>query len=252
MPVGTTTVTCSVTDSAGASDTDTFDVSVVDATAPTLVGLPEDFSVTTSDPSGRTVDFATPTATDAVDPSPTVTCAPSSGGHFDVGPTPVTCTAIDDSGNQRSGSFTVTVVYDPPPPPPPAGTASAVWLEPVAGSDATFVANRGRTIPVKVRLFVDGEERDSGDAALRLARCGGTTSVDLPLTWSGGRWNVSLDTGGYGAPCYTVGAVIDGLMAGSFTLDLRGDPAARITAKRTSAPAITSAPKVKAGPKKTR
>jgi hypothetical protein len=94
-------------------------------------------------------------------------------------------------------------------------------------------ANRGRTIPVKVQLFVDGHERTTGEATLRLARCGGTTSVDLPLTWSGGRWNVSLDTGGYAAACYTVGAVVDGLAAGSFTLELRGsDPVAKPAGKQ--------------------
>jgi hypothetical protein len=254
LSLGTTTVTCTVSDKAGASVSKSFDVIVVDSTAPTLRDLPGDISVTTSDPTGRTVAFATPTATDIVDASPSVTCTPPSGEHFDVGPTTVTCTATDSERNPRSGTFVVTVLYEPPPPPPPppAHTASAIWLEPVASGDSTLEANRGRTIPVKVQLFVDGHERTTGEATLRLARCGGTTSVDLPLTWSGGRWNVSLDTGGYAAACYTVGAVVDGLAAGSFTLELRGsDPVAKPAGKRESTPTVAPTSQGK-GPKKQR
>ena len=248
----TTTITCTVTDRAGASDSDTFDVTVVDTTPPTLGTLPDDITVTTSDPTGRNVGFATPGATDIVDPAPSVACAPSSGDHFDVGTTTVRCTATDGSGRQASGSFAVTVVYDPPPPPPPADTASAVWLEPVAGSGSTFVANRGRTIPVKVRLFVDDRERTSGDASLRVTACGRTTGVELPLTWSGGRWNVSLDTSAYPASCYTVDAWVGDRKAGSFTLELRGDAAAKTVVKRTAVPERTTAPTAKSKPTKTR
>lgn len=251
LPVGTTTVTCTVQDTQGATDTESFDVTVVDTTPPNLGAMP-DVPVTTDDPGGRAVEFSTPGANDVVDASPTVTCAPDSGSHFDVGPTTVTCTATDRYGNQRSGSFSVTVRYDPPPPPPPAHTASAVWLEPVAGGDATFEANRGRTIPVKVRLFVDGRERSAGNARLQVTRCGGSTAVDLPLTWSGGRWNVSLDTSAYPASCYTIEAWVGEMKAGSFTLELRGDAAAKTTAKRTAVPERAATPTERSKPRKTR
>jgi hypothetical protein len=252
LPVGTTTVTCTASDAAGASDSDTFDVTVVDTTAPALGASPGDITVSTDDPAGRTVEFATPTATDTVDADPSVSCVPAAGSHFGVGTTPVTCTATDDHGNERSGSFSVTVVYDPPPPPPPASTASAVWLEPVAGGNATFEANRGRTIPVKVSLFVDGRERTTGQAMLRMTRCGGGAAVDLPLDWGGGRWNVSLDTSGYPASCYTVEAWVGDLKAGSFTLVLRGDAAAKTAVKRTVVPTRTTAPTTKSKPTKSR
>ena len=144
------------------------------------------------------------------------------------------------------------VVYEPPPPPPPSQTASAVWLEPVAGSGSTFTANRGRTVPVKVRLFVADHERTSGDASLRISACGGTTAVELPMAWNGGRWNVSLDTGAYPGSCYTVEAWIADLKAGSFTLELRGDTVAKAAAKRATSLDRATTPTTKSKPNKSR
>ena len=226
LPLGPTTVTCTVTDGAGATASDHFDVTVVDRTAPRLSGFPSDIDVSTSDPDGRAVSFASPNATDVVDGSPTVACSPVSGSVFAVGTSTVTCTATDERGNQASGSFRVTVRSVAP------HEASAVWLEPVASGSWTFVVNRGRTIPVKVRLFVNGHARPWGDADLRVTPCGGGATSELPLTSGGGRWNVSLDTSGLDASCYTVAATIDGLLADSFTLELRGGAAAAARPKR--------------------
>ena len=236
LPLGVTTVTCTVADSVGSSVSDHFDVTVVDTTAPTLRGVPSDIAVTTSDAAGRAVSFTDPTATDAVDASPNVGCAPESGSVFPVGTTEVTCTASDRTGNQSTGTFRVTVRYVTP------RQASAVWLEPVAGTTSTFVANRGRTVPIKVQLFVNGTATTSGDAALHLTPCEGGTTSDLPLTWSGGRWNVSLDTSSLTASCYTVTATIGDLVAGSFTLELRDGDAVKALPKKNgvTAPVTTT------------
>ncbi len=231
LPLGTTHVTCSVTDSAGASDSGDFDVTVVDTTPPALSGVPDDISVTTSDPAGRAVTFADPSATDVVDASPSVGCTPASGSIFAVDTTTVTCTATDASGKSSSASFEVTVTFVAP------HAASATWLEPVAGSGTTFEANRGRTLPIKVQLFVDGEERTSGTARLTLTPCGGGTAIGLGLEWGGGRWNHSLDTAMLHGTCYDVTATIDGLAAGSFRLVFRGDEAAKT--KPASKPVVT-------------
>ena len=58
---------------------------------------------------GATVGYAV-TASDDVDPNPTVVCTPPSGSTFPLGSTTVSCMATDASGNSASGSFTVTVV----------------------------------------------------------------------------------------------------------------------------------------------
>jgi hypothetical protein len=246
LPVGlTTTVSCSVTDSAGATTTRGFAITVVDTTPPNLAGVPSDRSVTTGDPRGAVVTFTPPRATDIVDASPVVDCSPVSGWRFPVGTRTVTCTATDARGNHSSASFDVSVEYVAP------HSASAIWLEPVAGG-SVFEANHGRNIPVKVSLFVDGVERSSGQARLTLTPCGARDAVmGLSMTWGGGRWNAALDTSMLPGDCYDVAASIDGLEAGSFRLELTGEAStARSKPSGTAAPTTTIPPKV--GPKKPR
>jgi hypothetical protein len=240
LPLGTTGVSCSVTDSAGASATRGFSVNVIDTTDPVLHGMPGDRSLTTGDPSGVVVSYPSPTATDVVDPAPAVDCSPASGATFPVGTTTVTCTASDASGNSASASFTVDVEFVAP------HVANAIWLEPVGEGQDAFEANHSRTIPVKVRLFVDGVERSSGLALLTLTPCGGgTTALVLPLEWGGGRWNAALDTSTLPGDCYIVAASIDGVVAGSFRLELHGDPAPTRSKSTTTTPASAPPKKLK-------
>ena len=243
VPVGTTSVSCSVTDSAGVRVTRGFDVTVEDTTDPVLHGMPGDRSLTTGDSDGIVVTYTAPTATDIVDTSPSVVCTPASGEKFPVDTTTVTCTATDSSNNTATGSFTVDVRFVAP------HVASAIWLEPVGDVQHAMLVNHSRTIPVKVRLFVDGVERSSGEAQLTLTPCGGgTTAAELPLEWSAGRWNAALDTSMLPGPCYMLGATINGLVAGSFQLDLRGAP----TLARTKDSTPASVPTKKAGQVKPR
>ena len=234
LPVGVTTVNCTVTDSAGSTTTAHFDVTVTDKNGPTLSGVPSDINVITSDQGGRTVTFDTPTANDVVDGPRSVTCSPPSGEVFTVRTTEVTCTATDKTGNPGTATFHVTVRYVAP------REASAVWLEPVAGSSSTFVANRGRVVPIKVLLYVNRVAASTGHAELQLTPCDGGTTASLPLTWGGGRWNVSLDTSSLTASCYTITATINDLVAGSFTLEVRDGDAPKALTKKTSLTPATS------------
>jgi len=233
LPLGTTTVDCTVTDRAGLSDSGSFALTVVDSTAPGLTGVPGDLQVKSASPTGTLVSWVAPTASDVVDAAPAVACLPASGSTFPVGATTVTCGATDTSGNVASASFVVNVDYVP------VVTASALWHEPLSSDGGTFSANRGRTVPIKVSLSVDGVARSSGDVSLRLAPCGGGAGGGgvvgpLTMTYSGGRWNVSLDTSTLAGACYVGTASIDGVDAGSFRLELRGAEAAK--AKATARP----------------
>ena len=95
--------------------------------------------------------------------------------------------------------------------------------EPVGSDGGVFVANRGRTVPVKVELFADGVERSSGEAWLDVGACGGAAALRVPLDWDGARWTGHLDTARLAGACQVVTASLDGHVAGSFRMELRGE-----------------------------
>jgi Tol biopolymer transport system component len=76
---------------------------------PPALTLPQYPIVVPADrPDGTVVTYEV-TATDAVDPNPTVSCSPPSGSVFPIGDTTVNCTATDASGNSAKGSFSIHV-----------------------------------------------------------------------------------------------------------------------------------------------
>ena len=109
FPLGTTTVSCSATDKADNTATGSFNVDVVDTTAPTLT-VSADITAEATSPNGAAVTFPAATATDAADTNPTVGCSPTIGDTFALGTTIVTCTAQDSANNVATESFTVDVV----------------------------------------------------------------------------------------------------------------------------------------------
>ena len=116
-PTGTTfglgigSITCEALDNASPTNQtiETLLFTVVDTTAPTLPILADITEEATSS-SGASVSWTLPTATDIVDPNPSVVCSPDIGSPFGFGPpTPVTCTATDFEGQTVDSGFTVTV-----------------------------------------------------------------------------------------------------------------------------------------------
>ena len=108
FPVAVTTVTCTATDDSGNSAQASFTVTVQDTTPPSLK-VPGAISSEATGPGGAVVTFSA-SATDLVDPTPSVACAPPSGSTFAIAVTSVSCTATDDSGNTSApGTFTITV-----------------------------------------------------------------------------------------------------------------------------------------------
>ena len=80
----------------------------IDFTPPILGNMPSDITVQATGPTGATVNYPSPIATDNLDPHPALSCTPASG-LFAVGDTSVTCSATDAAGNSSSASFTVHV-----------------------------------------------------------------------------------------------------------------------------------------------
>lgn len=111
FPVGNTTVTCAATDNWGnTAIPSTFTVSVLpppDTQAPVIAAHADIYATTTA--TTLSVEYALPTATDNVDASVAVSCAPASGSAFNAGTTTVTCTAQDAAGNSATSTFAVVV-----------------------------------------------------------------------------------------------------------------------------------------------
>jgi hypothetical protein len=78
-----------------------------DGQPPTL-SLPPNLVVNATSPAGAVVSYSV-SATDDVDLSPNVGCAPPSASTFPIGLTTVACSGTDASGNSASGRFTVEV-----------------------------------------------------------------------------------------------------------------------------------------------
>jgi len=105
--LGSFSFTAQATAVNGCSGATPFVLSIVDTTPPTLT-LPANLTATAVTPAGAVVTFVA-SASDLVDGTRTVTCAPASGSTFAIGTTTVACSASDTHGNQKTGSFTVTV-----------------------------------------------------------------------------------------------------------------------------------------------
>jgi uncharacterized delta-60 repeat protein len=77
-------------------------------TAPPRLAVPAGVVADATGPAGAVVSFVV-SATDDVDPNPTVACLPASGGVFSIGDTAVTCVATDHSNNSATAGFRVHV-----------------------------------------------------------------------------------------------------------------------------------------------
>jgi hypothetical protein len=104
----TYTLVLTVDDGHGGEATDSVDLTVTDTTGPALHGVPSGVVTGTAGPDGwAQVPYGPVTATDLVDGTTPVTCAPAA--PFPVGDTPVTCSTSDSRGNLTIAQFTVHV-----------------------------------------------------------------------------------------------------------------------------------------------
>jgi hypothetical protein len=167
-------------------------------TAPPTLSLPPGITAEATGPSGAVVAF-TPTATDDHDPNPAVSCLPASGSTFALGSTEVDCTARDASGNQSTGSFSVTVRDTTAPtlaPPSPinvdaTGPGGAVVTYTAVATDAvdphptvTGTPASGSTFPVgttTVTLTATDAAGNNSTATLTVHVRGATEQTTLLL-----------------------------------------------------------------------
>jgi hypothetical protein len=155
------TRTFRATDSAGNFSEDVQVITVADGTAPTL-NVPADITVNlpaNSTATSMAVTF-TPTATDNCSGAVTIVSTPASGSTFNVGTTLVNVTATDAAGNQTTGSFNVTVLYN-----------FAGFFSPVDNLPTLNLVNAGKAIPVKFSL--------SGNKGLSIFAAGYPVSVGI-------------------------------------------------------------------------
>jgi predicted extracellular nuclease len=113
FPKGTTTVTCTVSDSSGNQASCLFTVTVSDTQPPVFAnGCPANVYTAAAAAcpiaTSKQISYTYPVATDNCS-GVTVVCNPPTGSTFPAGTTTVTCTATDSSGNTASCSFQVSV-----------------------------------------------------------------------------------------------------------------------------------------------
>ena len=162
--LGTATVNCSATDTAGNIGTSSFTVTVQDTTAP-AIAFHADVNAIATSASGAVVTYTLPTASDLVDGTVAVTCSPVSGSIFAVGTTTVTCSATDSRGNTGTSSFKVIVSYN-----------FSGFFRPVDNLPIVNVVKAGQGIPVKFSL--------GGNMGLAIMAAGYPKSV--AMTCAGG------------------------------------------------------------------
>src|SRR5574338_472383 len=104
--LGQTTITWTVTDTAGNTNTATQTISVVDTTAPAIT-VPADVTQEATSKDGTIVSIGTAQATDAIGVDSITSDAPST---FGLGTTTITWTANDTAGNISTATQHVTII----------------------------------------------------------------------------------------------------------------------------------------------
>lgn len=136
--LGDVTATCSYTDPVGQHGAATVHYTIVDVSPP-VITQPADVTAEATGPTGASVTYPLPAATDLVDGATPVSCSPASGTSFPIGVTTVRCTATDIAGNAAQASFSVTV-RDTTPPAVVVPADIAVDATGPAGAVVTYAA----------------------------------------------------------------------------------------------------------------
>ncbi|MEG4110219.1 HYR domain-containing protein, partial [Microcoleus sp. S13_C5] len=152
FPVGTTTNTFEARDAAGNTSTCSFNVTVVDAQAPTI-SCPANINVIATSAAGAVVNYTAPVGTDNCAGATTARIAgPASGSTFPIGTTTVTHRVTDAAGLTAECSFTVTVTGVAPQIVCPAN----IVVDNTAGqcgTNVSFAATETTAIPASTITY---------------------------------------------------------------------------------------------------
>ena len=176
-----------------------YSTTIVDGAPPTL-NLPSDITAVVTGPFGTQVRFSV-SASDSLDPSPTVTCSANSGAVFPIGTTTVKCTARDAAGNTATGSFHVSVVYKFGGFLPPLESGAAYHIGSVIPVNFTLTDAGGRDVPYATAKVTAG-------------------SVTGASKFERGQYVFFLDTRGMPAGPLTISASLNDGTAYSVVVDL--------------------------------
>lgn len=145
-------------------------VNFTDTTLP-VVNTNENISgIEATSPAGAVVNYENPIATDNIDGTLLVSCAPASGSTFPLGNTTVACTATDGSDNTGISIFTIEVVDTTKP-------------EITAPEDITTEATATLT-PVALGSPIVTDIADPSPVVTNDAPAGGFPVGDTTVTWT--------------------------------------------------------------------
>jgi HYR domain len=168
FPIGSTTVTCSATDTDDLNSpiSASFTVTVTDNDL-ALTAAPANISTSATSSSGAPVSFTPPSARDEETP-PAVSCDHASGSTFPIGTTTVSCSATDpdDLNSAVSTSFTVTV------------TDNDLTL---SGMPANITTNATSSAGAVVTYTSPTALDESGDGATATAICAPASGSTFPI-----------------------------------------------------------------------
>jgi HYR domain len=171
FPLGATPVACVAIDRAGFAASGGFTVNVLDSMPPSLK-LPDGLTEEATSKDGAQVRFAA-SATDQVDGSVPVACAPASGDIFPLGDTPVTCSAIDAAGFAAIGDFTVKVQDSKSPDLTLPGDLLLQATSP-AGAVVTYHASASDSVDGAINPTCAPESGDIFQVGTTQVRCSAT------------------------------------------------------------------------------
>jgi hypothetical protein len=172
FPLGSSPVNCTATDGSQTLS-GSFNVNVVDTTKP-IVSVPASVTVEATGPSGAVATF-TATATDSVDGSLGVTCAPPSGSTFSLGITLVSCSATDSSGNTGVANFDVNVDDTTPPVLALPGDLFAPATS-AAGAVVNFTATASDLVDGSVTVTCDPPSGSTFPIGFTIVQCSASDS----------------------------------------------------------------------------